>query len=128
MVSGDFHGKIFWIRNNSDGESTILNSTKIEAALPFLNSPEKATLTESPPDNKFPYTYQCLAFGKCCNEHKSPPITVNIVAEASPPPTTGKYYMLNFSIYIYNYNVLRKTINFLQKQPIKLQKMHAPST
>ena len=124
-VSGDFHGKIFWIRNNSDGESTILNNTKIEPSLPLLpNSPEKATLTESPPDNKFPYTYQCLAFGKCCNEHKSPPITVNIVAATSPPPTTGKSYMLNFGIYIYNYNIIikKKLLIFSKSNQSKCRK------
>ena len=102
-VSGDFHGKIFWIRNNSDGESKILNTTTIGDLLPFSGSPKLATLTENPPDNKFPYTYRCLAFGKCCNVHRSPAITVNIVMATDATPTTGKN--CNFNAIKYNIDV-----------------------
>jgi hypothetical protein len=66
-VTGDVD-MIRWIRNNSDGESKIINSTLLIANVGHLE--------DFPKDNKFPYTYQCIAFGKCCDEHRSPSITV----------------------------------------------------
>ena len=76
QVSPDVN-TIIWIRNNSDGGSKILNSAKFENLLPFPGSPKVAKLKDIPPDEKFPYTYQCIAFGKCCDEIRSSSITVN---------------------------------------------------
>ena len=67
---------VLWIRNNSDGESKIINSTEFRDLLPFAGSPKVAKLTDYPPEDKFPFSYQCIAFGKCCDEIHSMPATV----------------------------------------------------
>jgi hypothetical protein len=66
---------IRWIRHNSDNESKIINSTSLLDSNVFPY-PKVGRLENFPKDNKFPYTYQCIAFGKCCDEHKSQSITV----------------------------------------------------
>lgn len=82
---------VLWIRENSDGESNVLSSTLITVVVPDIQI--RADLRDFPPEDKFPYTYQCLAFGKCCEEHKSSSATVNffqVSTTARATPTTGK--------------------------------------
>ena len=54
---------VSWIRNNSDMDAVHLQGR--------LNSPSTSfyitsTLSDSPPIDKFPYYYQCIAYGRCC--------------------------------------------------------------
>ena len=67
---------VLWIRNNSDGESKILNSTEFRDLSTIPGSRKVAKLKDYPPEDKFPYSYQCIAFGKCCDEIRSMPATV----------------------------------------------------
>ena len=67
----------FWIRNNSFGESKLLNSTVIDIV--YAISTTFSHLSDSPPEDKFPYTYQCLVIGVCCKELRSKYKTVDLL-------------------------------------------------
>ena len=84
---------VLWIRNNSDGESKVLNSTEFRDLFP--GSPKIAELKDYPPEDKFPYSYECIAFGKCCDAIRSMPATVSIRQTFSVNPLSStplKYY------------------------------------
>jgi hypothetical protein len=69
---------VLWIRNNSDGESRTLDSKEFKDKFPFpiVGNSKVAKLEDKPPEDKFPYSYECIAFGKCCDEVRSLPKTV----------------------------------------------------
>ena len=77
-VDGSGLKKVLWIRTNADGATRLLNSTLIDIkeslAVAF------SSLSDSPPEDKFPYRYQCLAIGRCDKEVKSNYKTVDLLS------------------------------------------------
>ena len=76
---------VFWIRINSDGTSKHLNSALIHIVDFFAFS----FLSDSPPEDNFPYNYQCLAIGKCGVEMRSKYKTVDLLSSTMVSFTTG---------------------------------------
>ena len=78
---------VIWIRNNSNGESKLLQSTSVDIVYP-LNA-TFSYLSDSPPADKFPYSYQCVVIGLCCEKLRSKYKTVDLFGSTVSPSTGG---------------------------------------
>ena len=78
---------VLWIRNNSHGESKLLNSTLIEMVYALRIT--FSHLSDSLSADKLPYSYQCLVIGVCCEELRSKYKTIDLGTSTVPSPTIG---------------------------------------
>ena len=78
---------VLWIRNNSHGESKLLNSTSIDIVYALRIT--FSDLSDSLSADKFPYSYQCLVIGVCCEELRSKYKSIDMATSTVPSPTTG---------------------------------------
>ena len=76
--SGDNTTSVYWIRSNNQNKSIRINSTDISYFSTTGDPIWQANLREQPPNDKYPYEYQCVAFNKCCPTVKSGISTVRL--------------------------------------------------